>query len=53
MAINKKWHEKNEMPKNPKLEERIKWHLEHKKKCACRPIPKKLCEEMEKRGIKS
>lgn len=53
MTINKEWHEKNKMPKNPKIEERIKWHIDHKKNCACRPIPKKLYEEVLKRGIKS
>lgn len=42
MAINEKWHKGYPMPKNPSLEERIKWHLEHKKHCACRHIPEKL-----------
>ena len=35
--LNKKWHLKNKMPKNPNLEQRIKWHKEHAKHCACRP----------------
>ncbi|HMS22211.1 MAG TPA: hypothetical protein PKA38_00430 [Candidatus Levybacteria bacterium] len=30
------------MPKNPKIEEQIKWHLEHIKNCTCHPIPAKL-----------
>lgn len=34
------------MVKNPKIEDRIKWHLEHRKNCACRPIPRKLYEEI-------
>ena len=25
--INKEWHEKNKMPANPSLEEKVKWHL--------------------------
>lgn len=48
MALNKEWHLKNRMPKNPTTEERIKWHLEHQKNCTCFPFPKKLKEEMEK-----
>lgn len=52
MKINKEWHEKNKMPKNPTFEQRVKWHLEHQKNCMCRPIAGKLAEEMMKRGIK-
>jgi len=37
------------MPKNPSTQERIKWHLEHAKHCACRPIPAKLLDEMKKK----
>jgi len=52
MKINKEWHLKHAMPKNPSIDQRIKWHLEHQKNCSCRPIPEKLAEEMKKRGIK-
>lgn len=38
--INKEWHELNRMPKNASSDQRIAWHLEHSKQCACRPIPK-------------
>src|SRR3972149_8465617 len=44
--INEAWHKKNRMPKNPSLQERIKWHLEHSKNFACRPIPPKIREEI-------
>ena len=46
MGINKEWHLKNKMPNNAKLEERVKWHLDHQKNCNCRPIPEKLLNEM-------
>jgi hypothetical protein len=46
MKINKEWHLKNRMPKNATFEERVKWHLEHIKNCACRPIPEQLRNEM-------
>ena len=36
------------MPKNPTIEERIKWHKEHSKNCACRPTPTKLLAKMKK-----
>ena len=42
MKLNKEWHQKNKMPKNPTLQERIKWHKEHMKNCKCRPAPKNL-----------
>ncbi len=52
MKINKEWHLKNRMPKNPSLEERIKWHKEHAINCSCRPIPENLLVEIKKRENK-
>jgi hypothetical protein len=54
MTINKEWHLKNKMPKNPTFEERVTWHKGHSLNCFCRPekFPKKLLAEMKKRGIK-
>lgn len=51
MKINREWHLKNRMPKNPTFEQRVKWHLAHKENCNCRPIPAKLLEEMKKQKI--
>ncbi|MBK7009732.1 MAG: hypothetical protein IPN73_16545 [Saprospiraceae bacterium] len=50
--INKEWHLAHKMPKNPTIEQRIEWHLEHAKHCECRKIEGKIAEEMIKRGIK-
>lgn len=47
--MNKEWHRANKMPEKATLEQRIKWHLAHAKKCGCRPIPLKLQEEIKKR----
>ena len=47
MSINKAWHEKNKMPKNPKPEQRMKWHIEHLKHCECYPVSEKLRKELE------
>jgi len=49
--LNAPWHKEHRMPKNATMEERIGWHLEHKKSCGCRDIPIKLKEEINKRGI--
>jgi hypothetical protein len=46
--INKEWHLAHPMPKNPSLEQRIAWHLDHAQNCGCRDIPAKLKEEMKK-----
>lgn len=51
--INADWHLKNKMPKNAGFEQRVEWHREHQKHCKCREgFPKKLAEEMKKRGMK-
>jgi len=50
--INAFWHEKHPMPKNPSLQQRIDWHLEHYKNCGCRDMPEKLKEEIKKLKIK-
>jgi hypothetical protein len=42
MAMNKEWHAQNKMPKNASTEQRLAWHLEHRKRCSCRPMPKSL-----------
>ncbi len=49
MAINKAWHLKNKMPKNPTVEERVAWHREHQKNCSCWPFPDKLAEKMKEK----
>ena len=37
--MNREWHDKHKMPNAPTAEERVRWHLEHTKNCACRPFP--------------
>jgi hypothetical protein len=51
--LNREWHMAHPMPKNPTLQQRIDWHLEHFKHCNCRrDIPPKLKAEMKKLKIK-
>jgi len=47
MEINKEWHLKNKMPKNPTLEERTNWHIAHSKNCTCREMPDSIRKEIE------
>lgn len=47
MTINKEWHLKNKMPKNPTQSQRMKWHIEHNKNCECRKPTEKLKKEIE------
>lgn len=49
-GANAAWHKRHPMPRNPTVEQRIAWHLEHQKQCACRPVPPKLQEQMESRA---
>jgi hypothetical protein len=50
--INKEWHLANRMPKNPTLDQRIQWHVEHARHSKCRPLNGKMLEEIKKRSIK-
>lgn len=50
--LNKEWHLKHPMPKNPTFEQRVEWHLAHCKNCGCREMPAKLVQEMKHKGIK-
>jgi len=50
--MNKEWHSAHTMPKNPTMEQRIIWHLEHNKNCGCRDIPEKVKKAIKRKGIK-
>lgn len=47
--LNKEWHEKYQMPKNPSVDARVQWHLQHAQYCACRPTP--LLKEIKRRQM--
>ena len=40
--MNSQWHKRHVLPKGAPLRQRIAWHREHQKRCACRPIPDQL-----------
>ncbi len=53
MAINKEWHAKHKMPKNPSDKEKIQWHLEHEKNCSCRVMSETLRKKMKELGFET
>lgn len=53
MKTNKEWHLANRMPPNATLSQRVTWHIEHARHCACREMPEKIKEEIRKRKLKS
>lgn len=46
--MNSEWHTKHVLSKGATLERRIAWHREHQRRCACRPIPPKLLDQMKR-----
>ena len=49
--LNAEWHRAHPMPRNPTIDQRIAWHVDHSKHCGCREIPDKLRAKMRQRGI--
>lgn len=50
--INKLWHQKHKMPKNASDKQRIQWHVDHARECACRPIPQSIQKKLLERKPK-
>ena len=44
--MNREWHKQHKMPAAATVKQRIEWHLDHTKNCACRPFPKGLLSEL-------
>ena len=49
--LNRQWHGQHQLGNRTSLDERVRWHFEHVKVCSCRPIPARVLEEIERRGI--
>jgi hypothetical protein len=49
--LNREWHLKHKMPKNPSHEQRLEWHLAHALNCSCREMPDEIRRELEARGL--
>lgn len=48
-SMNHQWHAKHAIPWKATIEERIRWHVDHAKHSAGRPIPPKLAQEIQRR----
>jgi hypothetical protein len=44
--MNTEWHQQHKMPKNATMGQRIAWHVEHERECACRPMPESVRSAM-------
>jgi hypothetical protein len=49
--LNAKWHDAHPMPPKATMDQRIAWHLAHRKACVCRPIPAGVVAAMTTRGM--
>ena len=51
--INAAWHKANRMPPRATLDQRVAWHLAHRKACQCRTdLPATIVAELKRRGAK-
>ena len=48
---NTEWHLKHKLPKNPTLDQRVKWHMEHARRCPCPSKDEDIMEELKKRYL--
>jgi hypothetical protein len=48
--MNRLWHAANKMTPKATLAQRIQWHREHQKHCACREAPKGLLKLLKPRN---
>jgi len=51
--MNRAWHEAHPMPKHATLDERVAWHVEHARECACREMPASIQAELVRRVIEA
>lgn len=51
MKINREWHLKNRMPKNPTKHQRAIWHIEHAKPCNCRKLTPSIIQLIKEVGF--
>jgi hypothetical protein len=48
--MNREWHKQHAMPSGATEKQRIEWHMEHTKNCACRPFPQRLLAKLSEDG---
>lgn len=52
MKLNADWHRKHPMPGNATEAQRLRWHVQHQKHCACRPMPARLAALLEQKAAR-
>jgi hypothetical protein len=50
--MNAEWHRLHPMPRNPSLAQRVAWHRDHQRRCACGPVPASVRPFLRPRGGK-
>lgn len=48
---NAEWHAKHRLPLHPTLEQRMKWHIEHARRCPCSSHDEDILPELRKRYV--
>lgn len=48
---NTEWHLKHTLPKEPTLDQRVKWHMDHARRCPCPSQDEDILEELKKRYL--
>jgi hypothetical protein len=49
--MNADWHRAHVLGSGAPMDDRIAWHIEHGRECACRPIPASVLAAMADRGL--
>ncbi|MHB1133777.1 MAG: putative immunity protein [Chloroflexota bacterium] len=49
MSINTEWHARHRLSDKPTVDQRVKWHIEHARHCACRSVDGELLDELQRR----
>ena len=44
--MNREWHKQHALPSGATENQRIEWHIEHTRNCACRPFPQGLLAKL-------
>lgn len=47
--MNQDWHQQHPEPRHATLEQKLRWHVEHMKECACTPPPGAIMIELDRR----
>jgi hypothetical protein len=49
-SMNTDWHSEHVLGAKATMAERVRWHLQHTAKCACRPMPKDVRDAIDRKA---